>query len=265
MSLPSSLWLIGCGNMGGAMLRGWIAQGLSPSAITVVDPGAPDVPAGVRILAAPPQESAPEVIVLAVKPQLLDTVAPSIASIRPAILLSILAGVEESALAARIAAGTIVRAMPNLPVAIGKGVTALHATSTDQAVRDTAEALIRPLGQVEWIADEALFDAVTALSGCGPGFVFRFIDALASAGERLGLPREQAARLALATVEGSAAMAAGADVSPAVLADRVASPGGSTREGLNVLDRDAALNHLLEATLSASFERNRELAAAARG
>lgn len=269
MALPKSLWLVGAGNMGGAMLRGWIAAGLSPQAVTVIDPGAPAVPEGVRVLAAPEgassDGSAPEVMVLAVKPQLLDAVAPSLAAVRPALLLSILAGVEEAALEARTPAGSIVRAMPNLPVAIGKGVTALHAARSTDDMRAVAEALVAPLGKVEWIGDEAMFDAVTALSGCGPGFVFRFIDALAAAGAALGLPEGQAARLALATVEGAAAMAAGAGESPAVLADRVASPGGSTREGLNVLDRDEALQSLLKATLAASRQRNAELAAAARG
>ena len=195
---------------------------------------------------------------------MLGAVAPALAGIRPPLLLSILAGVEEAALAARIDADAIVRAMPNLPVAIGRGVTALHARGAAPEARAAAEALAAPLGAVEWIADEALFDAVTALSGCGPGFVFRFIDALAQAGTALGLPAEQAARLALATVEGAAAMASGSSESPAVLADRVASPGGSTREGLNVLDRDGALNRLVAATLRAARDRNIELAAAAR-
>lgn len=266
MSFPETLWLVGCGNMGGAMLRGWIAAGLPPSAVTVIDPGAAALPEGITLLASPPAGGRPDVIVLAVKPQLLDAVAPSLASVRPAMLLSILAGVEESTLAAKVPADSVVRAMPNLPVAIGKGVTALHgASATDQA-RRTAESLVQPLGAIEWIDDEAQFDAVTALSGCGPGFVFRFIDALANAGAALGLPRDQAARLALATVEGAALMAAGSAETPAVLADRVASPGGSTREGLNVLDRDGgALNALLLDTLISSRDRNAELANAARG
>jgi len=194
-------------------------------------------------------------------------VAPDLAPamIGVPLLISILAGVEEDALARRFTAGTIVRAMPNLPVAIGQGVVALHSHGKDADARSTAETLMRPFGLVEWIDDAALFDAVTALSGCGPGFVFRFIDALAVAGASLGLPREQAQRLAIATVQGSAAMAAGADVSPATLADRVASPGGSTRQGLNVLDEGDALKRLLAATLAASGRRNAEMAAAARG
>jgi pyrroline-5-carboxylate reductase len=122
-----------------------------------------------------------------------------------------------------------------------------------------------PLGLVEWISDEGLFDAVTALSGSGPAFLFRFIDALAEAGATLGLPADQAARLAMATVEGSAALAAGAEESPAILADRVASPGGTTRAGLDILDADQALKALVRDTLDAAARRGAEMAAAARG
>ena len=123
---------------------------------------------------------------------------------------------------------------------------------------------MQPLGLVEWIADEAQFDAVTALAGCGPGFVFRFADALAKAGEALGLPADQAARLAIATLDGAGRMAGASDVSPAMLADRVASPGGSTREGLNILDDGDALVDLLSRTLAASARRNAEMAETAR-
>ena len=272
MTFPASLWLVGCGNMGGAMLRRWVAAGAAPASITVIDPSFPVVPDGVRVLSAAPPSPRPAAIVLAVKPQQLDAVAPGLAETETPLFVSILAGVEQSALARRFrGARAIVRAMPNLPVAIGKGVTALHtscddgkASCDDGEARAAAEALARPLGHVEWIADEALFDAVTALSGCGPGFVFRFIDALAKAGTALGLPADQAARLALATVKGAAAMAAGSRDTPAALADRVASPGGSTREGLNALERDGALDRLMSETLKASAKRNAELAATAR-
>lgn len=264
--LPGPLWLIGCGNMGGAMLDRWIGDGVDPSSITVVTRTARTVPPGVTQVTTLPDGSPPAIVVLAIKPQQLDSVAldlaPAIAGVP--LLISILAGVEEAALASRFDAATIVRAMPNLPVAIGQGVVALHSHGQDRVARATAEALMRPLGLVEWIDDAALFDAVTALSGCGPGFVFRFIDALAAAGAALGLPEEQAQRLAIATVRGSATMAAGADASPAILADRVASPGGSTRQGLNVLDDGDALRRLLAATLAASERRNAEMAAAAR-
>ena len=260
------LWLIGCGNMGGAMLRRWIEAGLDPATVTVITRSGQGAPDGVRSLTALPDEAAPTTLMLALKPQQIDAAQALLAPLRgtPKLLLSILAGVDHAALSERFEAGTIVRAMPNLPVAIGKGVTSLYTIGApDEAIAAT-EAFAAPLGHYEWIADEAHFDAVTALAGCGPGFVFRFADALAKAGAALGLPADQAARLALATLEGAATMAAGAEVSPAVLADRVASPGGSTREGLNVLDRDVALGALLTDTLAASERRNAEMAAAAR-
>ncbi len=258
------IWLVGCGNMGGAMLRRWITDGMAPDRVTVFTRSAATLPVGVRNVHVLPTDAAPAILVLAVKPQQLAVIAPALANVRPALLMSILAGVEEATLAARIPAGAVVRAMPNLPVAIGKGVTALFTSSPDSGVRATAEALARPLGLVEWVESETQFDAVTALAGCGPGFVFRYADALAKAGAALGLPADQAARLAIATLEGSALMAAAAEVNPAVLADRVASPGGSTRKGLDVLDRDDALVRLMTATLRASATRNAEMAAEAR-
>ena len=176
----------------------------------------------------------------------------------PRLLMSILAGVEVETLREVIPASNIVRAMPNLPVAIGKGVTLLFTDGHE--VRGDAETLAAPLGLTEWIASEALFDVAGTLSGCGPAFLFRFVDALALAGARMGLPLDQAQRLALATVEGSAMMVAGSNENPATLADRVASPGGSTREGLNVLDREDALVELLAETLAASTARTRAMA-----
>lgn len=267
MSFPAGpLWLIGCGNMGGAMLRRWIAAGLNPATVTVITRSGQGAPEGVRSLTALPDEEAPATVMLALKPQQIDAAQALLAPMRgkPQLLLSILAGVDHAALSQRFAADTIVRAMPNLPVAIGKGVTSLYTAGASEEAIAAAEAFAAPLGHYEWIADEAHFDAVTALAGSGPGFVFRFADALARAGAALGLPGDQAARLAIATLEGSAIMAAEADVSPGILADRVASPGGSTREGLNVLDRDDALVALLTATLAASERRNAEMAAAAR-
>jgi pyrroline-5-carboxylate reductase len=258
------LWLVGCGNMAGAMLRRWLEVGLDPARVTVITRSGSGVPAGVRSLTGPPPDEVPGVLLLGVKPQQLGEVAPTIAGVRPRLLVSILAGVEVATLAAAVPGVAIVRAMPNLPVAIGRGVVALHAGLDASAWEGQVKALMAPLGKVEWIADEAQFDAVTALAGCGPAFVFRFVDALAAAGESLGLPGEQSLRLAMATVDGAAAMAGTVAEAPGLLADKVASPGGSTREGLNVLDRDSALNRLIRETLSASAERNRQMAAAAR-
>jgi pyrroline-5-carboxylate reductase len=262
-----ALWLIGAGNMGGAMLRGWLASPGWARPVTVIEPHVAEVPNGVTLLRELPSgDEQPDILVLAIKPQQLGDVAPLFAAKAgaPRLLLSILAGVETTTLKNVVGADAIVRAMPNLPVSIGEGVTALYSSDADNGARSEAAGLVASLGLVEWVDDEKLFDAVTALSGCGPGFLFRFIEAMAQAGEALGLPAAQALRLATATVKGSALLAASSNEGPAVLADRVASPGGSTREGLNVLDRDEALKALMRATLSAAAERNAELAAAAR-
>lgn len=265
--MTASIWLVGAGNMAGAMLRRWIDGGvLDPVSVFVVNRHDRELPAGVRQGRTFPEGPLPDAVMLGMKPQQLTEVAathgPRIAGVP--LLLSILAGAEESVLGERFEAGAVVRVMPNLPVAIGKGVTALYSTTADAAARDAAAALMAPLGVVEWIDDEKSFETVTALSGCGPAFVYRFIDALAEAGVALGMPADQAQRLAVATVEGSSLLAADADAPPAVLADRVASPGGSTRQGLNVLDRDDALKRLLAETLAASARRGAEMAAEAR-
>lgn len=263
---PKRLWLIGCGNMGGAMLRQWIASGaVAAGDVAIVNRTDRELPPGVRQARALPEGLLPDAVILAMKPQQIDEVADCWASRIAGVpmIISILAGVEEAAIARRFNAGAIIRAMPNLPVGIGKGVVALHSASASADAHERVSALMGPLGLVEWV-DAVLFDAVTALAGSGPGFVYRFIDALAAAGASLGLPADQSARLALATVEGAALLAAAADAPPAILADRVASPGGSTREGLNVLDRDEALIALLRQTLAAATRRNAEMAAAAR-
>lgn len=258
-----AMWLVGCGNMGGAMLRRWIDTAtLAPASVFVVNRQDRDLPAGVRQGRAFPADAPPPAyLLLGVKPQQLDAIpalpAPDAAG-RPT-LLSILAGVDLATLQRGFPGHDVVRAMPNLPVALGKGVVALHGSQAP-----AIDALMAPLGLAEWIADEALFDAVTALAGSGPGFVYRFIDALADAGAALGLPADQAQRLALATVEGAGLLAAQASEPPATLADRVASPGGSTRRGLDVLDQQDALKRLLRETLAAATRRNAEMAAEAR-
>ncbi|WP_404339747.1 pyrroline-5-carboxylate reductase family protein [Sphingomonas sp. MMS12-HWE2-04] len=252
------LWLLGCGNMAGAMLQQWIASGVvTPENVFVVNRQDRELPAGVRQGRTFPDAPAPDFLQLGIKPQQLGDIAP----LPPGDygLISILAGADVATLAARFPGHPVVRAMPNLPVALGKGVVALHGARTPGI-----DALMAPLGLVEWIEDETLFDQGTVLSGCGPAFVYRFIDALAAAGTELGFSPDQAQRLAIATVEGAGLLAAQADAPPSVLADRVASPGGSTRQGLNVLDRDDAIKTLLRETLAASARRTAEMAAEAR-
>lgn len=262
----NSLLLIGCGNMGGAMLAGWLAAGLAPSRFTVVDPYLAEAPAGVELLRELPQGTF-DAILLGVKPQLLGEVAPQLAQMvgKDTVLLSILAGAELDSLDARFpAAKGMVRIMPNLAAAIGKSPIALAQRGLNTADQAEVIALMTPLGTPEWI-DESLFDAVTALAGSGPAFVYRFIDALAAGAAALGLPADQAERLALAMVEGAGALASASPHSPGELARRVASPGGTTQAGLDAIDADDALNRLLAATLKAASDRSAEMAAAARG
>ncbi len=262
-----SILILGCGNMGSAMLAGWLAAGLDPARFTVVDPLLAEAPAGVHLLRAVPDEQFSTVL-LGVKPQVLDAATAALAPAISAqtVLLSILAGVELASIAARLppCAG-LVRVMPNLAAAIGKSPIGLYAEGLDQAGRAQVEQLLAPLGTAEWLGRESQLDAITALAGSGPAFVYRFIEALAAGGAELGLEPAQAQRLAIAMVEGAAVLAVGADADPGELARRVTSPGGTTAAGLAVLDADAALARLIAATLRAARDRGGELAAQARG
>lgn len=261
-----SILILGCGNMGGAMLAGWLGAGVDPVRFTVVDPFLAEAPAGVTLLREAPQRQF-DVILLGVKPQALDAAVPALAqALGPdSIVLSILAGVEIASLSARApAAHAIVRVMPNLAAAIGKSPLGLYGRGLDQAGQAALETLLAPLGRCEWLASEDQLDAITALAGSGPAFVYRFIDALAAGGAELGLDPDQALRLAVAMVEGAGALAAASQVTPGELARRVTSPGGTTAAGLAVIDRDAALARLIAETLRAARDRGAELARAAR-
>lgn len=265
MSDFNSILIVGCGNMGGAMLQGWLRAGLDAARFTIVDPVLDQAPHGTALLRAVP-EGRFDVVVLGVKPQLLDEVCPSVEPVagQGAIVVSMLAGVELASLAARFpAADAIVRLMPNLSAALGKSPVALAGRGLDDAARDAVTELMRPLGQPEWVPEDQ-FDLVTALAGSGPAFVYRFIDALAQGAAALGMDRDQADRLALATVEGAAMLVAQSGESPGALAQRVASPGGTTEAGLKALDQDEALARLVEATLRAARDRGAQMAAAAR-
>ena len=264
--MSDSILILGCGNMGGAMLAGWLAAGLEPARFTVVDPLLTAAPAGVRLLRAVP-DGPFSTVLLGVKPQVLDAAAAALAPAITAetVLLSILAGVELASIAARLpSCAGLVRVMPNLAAAIGKSPIGLYAEGLNAARRAQVEQLLAPLGTAEWLARESQLDAVTALAGSGPAFVYRFIAALAAGGAELGLDPAQAQRLALATVEGAVLLAAGSDLAPAELARRVTSPGGTTAAGLAVLDADAVLARLVAATLRAARDQGAALAEAAR-
>lgn len=264
---PERFLFIGCGNMAGAMLARWRDCGLPADRVTVVRPSGKPVTDGIRVVTRLDVPVAPGTLVLlGFKPQQLGGVAGELAPlIGPGVtLFSILAGVPMLRLCAAFPqAGAIVRCMPNLPVRIGKGVSILHAGPG--AERDRATSLCAALGLVEWLEDEALFDAATALAGCGPAFVYRFIAALSAAGAGLGLDPAVAARMALATVEGAGISAASSGVDPAAMADAVASKGGMTREGLDVLDRPDGLASLIAETLRVARDRGAALAALSDG
>jgi pyrroline-5-carboxylate reductase len=265
--LPGPLWMVGCGNMGSAMLDGWIAAGVEPAHVTVIRPSGAEAGHGVRVLTDYPEDEVPAIVLLAMKPYQLDTVVPALSPIldRRTILVSILAGIELATLRARFPTpDTLVKAMPNLPVRLGKGVVGLYGDSADLTVRTQVTGLMASLGHAEWFDDEQRFALAGVLTGAGPAFLFRFIDALAAAAERLGLSREQAQRLATAMVEGAGALAAAADDDAETLARRVASPRGTTEAGLAVLDEGEAIGDLLFRTLEASRRRSLEMAAEAR-
>lgn len=247
--------------MGGALLERWLASGLRPACVTIIDPQPKSAPEGVVIVpTVEAAEAAPQAVVLAIKPQLLDAVTAPLANrvVPETLLVSILAGVRHASLSARFKA-RIVRAMPNTPARLGLGTTALFGEVAPDS-RDMAESLMAAVGRVHWIESEELFDAITAVSGSGPAYLFRFIEAMEAAAVAAGIPQVLAADLALETVTGAAALAARREASPGVLREQVTSPNGTTAAGLAVLDGDRALTSLLSATVAAAAARSRELA-----
>lgn len=262
------LWLVGCGAMGGALLARWLSAGLPADRVTVVDPaprGLPSDFAGQLVpdaLAAFAECPDPTTVVLGVKPQALATLAPGLGRLLgpTPLLISMLAGIPTSTLAAHFPGAPIVRIMPNLPARVGQGVTAWFARDASPDDLAAAQWLMAAAGTVHALPDEAAFDAVTALSGSGPAYLYRFIEALGAAGAAAGLPAELAARLALETVAGAAALAREADLPPAELRRQVTSPGGTTEAGLAVLDGADALSALVEGAVRAAARRSAELA-----
>ncbi len=265
-----SLVVVGAGKMGGAMLDGWLALGLDGRKVTVLDPSPnTDLLAlcaahGVAVNPPGAGRGPAEVLVLAVKPQMLDEALPTIQSWAGAgtLLLSIIAGKTVHDLASRLPhVPAIVRAMPNTPAAVGRGITGVVAgAAVSSRQRDTVEDLLRAVGEVEWLAHEGLMDAVTAVSGSGPAYVFYMTECLAKAAEAAGLDAELAARLARATVEGAAElMRRNPGLAPAALRQNVTSPAGTTAAGLEVLHGPGGLPSLLERTVAAAKRRAEEL------
>ncbi|HVM22507.1 MAG TPA: pyrroline-5-carboxylate reductase [Sphingomicrobium sp.] len=267
LRLPAPTWFVGCGNMGGALLDGWRVAGLDLETVTVIRPSGRAVE-GTRVVTGLADAGAPpRLVVLAFKPQKLDEIAPALRQRLSAktILVSLLAGVEAKSLRERFpGVGAVVRAMPNLPVAVRRGVTALYSEELDGGARQLIGDLFTALGFAMWAADEAKFAAIGSVAGAGPAYVARFIAALAKAGQRRGLSEETAAIIARETVLGTAWMAATTGEDMDSVARRVASPKGTTEAGLAVLDRDGALDELIALTIDAAARRGAELAEEAR-
>ena len=251
--------------MAGAMVEGWRAAGVEMGGVTVIRPSGKPVE-GVRTLTVYP-DGPPRFVMLGFKPQKLDEVAPGLAPHVGAetILVSMLAGVSAASLRDRFPdARAIVRVMPNLPVAQGNGVTALYSDDDDSSARQIVESLMTALGLAPWCADEAAFSAIGAVAGSGPAYVARFAAALARGGEGLGLDPATAMAIAVQTLVGTGAMAKASGETMAELARRVASPKGTTEQGLAVLDADDGLQPLVDRMLAAAIRRGEEMAAAAR-
>jgi pyrroline-5-carboxylate reductase len=271
LHLDGTLLLAGAGNMGGAMLAGWLQQGLSASQILVQDPGPPPAVASLlskagiapqAVIASLPRP--PAVILVAVKPQEMDRVFPPLAKLAGphTVVLSIAAGRTIAGFEAHLAAGVgVVRAMPNTPAAVGRGITVCCPNAHVTVAQKTAcTALLRAIGEVAWVEDEALIDPVTAVSGSGPAYVFYLVEAMAAAGVKAGLPADLAMQLARATVAGSGELLHRSDLTAEQLRKNVTSPNGTTHAALQVLMASDGLQPVMDKAIAAASRRSKELA-----
>jgi pyrroline-5-carboxylate reductase len=262
--------------MGGALLKGWIAEGLAPERVFIQDPSIPGEMAeycsthGITVAASPALPEPPAVILIAVKPQVMDTVLPTVApqAGENSVVVSVAAGRTIASLAAHFKAGTaIIRVMPNTPAAVGRGISALYANDAVQPEQaKLCETLMAAVGETVWLDSEALIDAVTAVSGSGPAYVFLLAECLAEAGKIAGLPDDLADKLARATVSGAGELLHQSDLPPEQLRRNVTSPGGTTAAALEVLMAEngenaiPSMGDLLKEAVLAAARRSRELA-----
>ena len=261
------LVLLGCGRMGSAMLAGWLERGLAPDAVWILEPRPSDwlkeqAAKGLHLNEDMPES--PAIVLVAVKPQVMAGALPALAPLGggETLFLSVAAGIPIAAYEEMLGRKTpVIRAMPNTPAAIGKGITALVGNAQASAAHlAMAEELLSAIGQTVRLGDESQIDAVTGVSGSGPAYVFHLIECLAAAGEAEGLPPDMAMRLAKATVAGAGALAEAAEESPAELRRNVTSPGGTTEAALEVLmDEAEGLPPLMGKAVHAAVLRSREL------
>jgi pyrroline-5-carboxylate reductase len=265
--ISGTIVLAGAGKMGGAMLSGWLAQGLDPKNLVVIEPHASDdisalAAKGVRLNASAKDAGPIAAFVIALKPQAFREAAPLLKPYAgpSTLVVSIMAGTTIASIA-EVCGGSVVRAMPNTPAAIGRGITvAVAAKNVGPAQRAVADHLLRAIGSVEWVEDEGLMDAVTAVSGSGPAYIFLLAEELARAGVAAGLPAELATRLARETVAGSGELLHRSELSSATLRQNVTSPGGTTAAALQVLMGADGLQSLMTRAVAAATKRSKELA-----
>jgi pyrroline-5-carboxylate reductase len=265
--IKGTIVLAGAGKMGGAMLSGWLARGLDAKRVAVIEPHpSPGISAlvakGIRLNPTPKEVGTVATLVVALKPQTFREADRMLKSftVPTRLVVSIMAGTTIASIEAACG-GSVVRAMPNTPAAIGRGITvAVAAKNVSAAQRAVADALLRATGSVEWVDDEALMDAVTAVSGSGPAYIFLLAEELARAGVEAGLPQELATKLARETVAGSGELLHRSDLASATLRQNVTSPGGTTAAALEVLMGPDGLQSLLTRAVAAATRRSKELA-----
>jgi len=270
--MPLTLLLAGCGKMGGALLEGWLERGIHPQDITIVDPNTEITDRlcrdhGVMIADSPdavPSDAAPDIVMLAVKPQAMDDVLPHYTRFagQGAVFLSIAAGKTIAYFEKHLGSdAAIIRAMPNTPAAVRRGITVGCANqNVSDSQRQSCDGLLQAVGSVEWVDDEGHIDAVTAVSGGGPAYVCLLVECLAQAGVDAGLPTDLAMRLARETVAGSGELLHRSTEPAETLRKNVTSPGGTTAEALAVLMADNGWQPLVTAAIAAATSRSRELA-----
>jgi pyrroline-5-carboxylate reductase len=265
--IQGTIVLAGAGKMGGALLTGWLARGLDPKRVVVVEPYPSGeisglAATGLRLNPSPKDIGAAATLVVALKPQTFGEAGPGLKPFAgpSTLVVSIMAGTTIASIAA-VCGGSVVRAMPNTPAAIGRGITvAVAANNVSASQRAVADALLRATGSVEWVDDERLMDAVTAVSGSGPAYIFLLAEELARAGVEAGLPADLATKLARETVAGSGELLHRSDLASATLRQNVTSPGGTTAAALEVLMGDGGVAPLMTKAVAAATKRGKDLA-----
>jgi pyrroline-5-carboxylate reductase len=269
MKLAGPVVLVGAGNMGGAMMRGWLDSGIAGSDVVIVDPNPSEAISsfardkGVTIADSALTDLEAGVLFIAVKPQMMAKVLPQVAPLvgPQTVCVSVAAGTTIATLTRHLGEAAIVRAMPNTPAMVGRGITAAVPNArVNEEQRRTVDTLLKVSGPVEWLGDEALIDAVTAVSGSGPAYAFYLAECMAEAGRKVGLPADVAMRLARATVSGAGELMHRSEDDVATLRKNVTSPNGTTAAALSVLMADDGLQPLMDEAVAAAKRRAEELA-----